>query len=99
MTANVPNPASFLSVIGVYLTGVRDSFINLDKQREYISANGGLTFLTTAYPDGLGMSTTDAQALIATLDQHHDLNVGYGGGPAAPVLNYRDNGAKFWGGT
>ena len=59
---------------------------------------GGITFLTTAYPDGLGLTQADASALIATLDQHHDLSAGYTGGPPAPQLDYKDNGSQFWGG-
>jgi hypothetical protein len=98
MASNVPNPGSYLETIAIALTGVRDSLDELDKQRAYINSMGGVTFLTSAYPDGLGMDTTDADALIATLDQHHDLNTGYAGGVAPPVTNYEQNGAQFWGG-
>jgi hypothetical protein len=60
---------------------------------------GGEVFLTAAFPDGLGMTQADADALIATLDQHHDLNTGYEGGPPAPQLDYKANASQFWGGS
>jgi hypothetical protein len=60
---------------------------------------GGETFLTAPSPDGLGMSQADADALIAALDQHHDLNTGYEGGPPAPQLDYKGNSSPFWGGN
>ena len=63
-----------------------------------IATMGGLTFLTTAYPDGLGMSAADASALIAVLDQHNNLSTSYTGGTPAPQLNYHDNASEFWGG-
>jgi hypothetical protein len=98
MAVNVPNPGAYLGQIATYLTGVRDSLGGLEQQRDYITAMGGVTFLTVAYPDGLGMSVADADALIATLDQHHDLTAGYQGGPPAPQLDYEQNGSQFWGG-
>jgi hypothetical protein len=98
MAVNVPNPGGYFADIATSLTGVRDNLAGLVKQRAYIASMGGVTFLTTAYPDGLGMSVTDADALIAALDQHNDLNVGYQGGTPAPQLDYENNGAQFWGG-
>jgi hypothetical protein len=98
MASNVPNPGNYLDALAIALTGVRDNLDELVKQRAYITSMGGVTFLTTAYPDGLGMTVADADALIATLDQHSDLNTGYQGGTPAPQLNYENNGAQFWGG-
>ena len=98
MATNVPNPGTFLGDIGSLLTGVRDNFTRLVEKRQYIASMGGVTFLTTAYPDGMGMAQADASALIAALDQHNDLNTGYTGGTPAPQLDYKDNGAQFWGG-
>src|ERR1700748_1339235 len=98
MATNVPNPGTFLGDIATFLTGVRDSLASLEDKRDYIAAMGGETFLTTAPPDGLGMTQADADALIATLDQHHDLTTGYEGGAPPAQLNYRDNSAPFWGG-
>jgi hypothetical protein len=98
MTVNVPNPGTYLAQVGTALTGVRDQLNACVQQRAYIAAMGGVTFLTSAYPDGLGMDVTDADALIATLDQHNDLNTGYQGGTPAPQLDYENNGAQFWGG-
>jgi hypothetical protein len=98
MATNVPNQGQFLGDIATFLTGVRDSFGALENKRDYITAMGGVTFLTAAAPDGLGMTTADADALIATLDQHHDLDQHYTGVTAAPLLNYEQNGAAYWGG-
>jgi hypothetical protein len=98
MATNVPNPGAYLDNLGVLLTAVRDTFVKLDDARAYIASMGGEAFLTAAIPDGLGMTQADADALIATLDQHHDLSVGYTGGPPAPQLDYKDNGSRFWGG-
>jgi hypothetical protein len=98
MATNVPNPGNYLDSLAIALTGVRDNLAELVKQRAYIASMGGVTFLTTAYPDGLGMASDDADALIATLDQHNDLSTGYQGGTPAPQLDYEDNGAQFWGG-
>jgi hypothetical protein len=98
VATNVPNPGNYLDGIGLLLTAVRDTYVHLDDARAYIASMGGVTFLTTAYPDGLGMTATDADALIATLDQHHDLSVGYTGGASPPQLDYKDNGSQFWGG-
>jgi hypothetical protein len=98
MATNVPNPGSYLTSIATYFTGVRDSLARLADQRAYIEAMGGLEFLTGAVPDGLAMTQADASALIASLDQHNDLNTGYTGGTPAPQLDYKDNSAPFWGG-
>jgi hypothetical protein len=98
MATNVPNPGTFFTDISTSLTGVRDGLAGLLKQRAYISAMGGVNFLTAAPPDGLGMTVADADALIATLDQHNDVHTGYTGGTPAPQLDYQDNAAAFWGG-
>jgi hypothetical protein len=98
MAVNVPNPGSYLGNIAIWLTGVRDNLNHLVDQRDYINTMGGEAFLTTAYPDGLGMAQADADALIAVLNQHADLDTGYEGGTPAPELNYRENSSAFWGG-
>jgi hypothetical protein len=99
MATNVPNPGTYLASIGTWLTGLRDDFGHLEQQRTYIATMGGLTFLTASPPDGLGLSSGDATALIAVLDQHHDLATAYADGPPAPQLDYRGNASKFWGGN
>jgi hypothetical protein len=99
MPVNVPVPATYLSYVGSIFSQIRDRFADVVDQRAYINAMGGLTFLTAAPPDGLGMAQADASALIAALDQHNDLNTGYTGGAPAPQLDYRDNASPFWGGA
>jgi hypothetical protein len=98
MATNVPNPGNYQDTIAIMLVTIRNTFGQLVDQKDYINSMGGETFLMAAYPDGLGMSKTDADALIATLNQHADLNTGYIGGTPAPQLNYRQNGSQFWGG-
>jgi hypothetical protein len=95
---NVPNPGVYFASIAQFLTGIRDNFVNLQDQLLYINSMGGLTFLTTAFPNGLGMNATDAAALIATLNQHNTLAVQYANGPVGAQQDYRGNGAQFWGG-
>lgn len=99
MPVNVPVPQTYLSFVGSILSQLRDRFTNIMDQRSYINSMGGLTFLTDPQPDGLGMAQADATALIAALDQHFDLYTAYTGGAAPPVLDYRDNASKFWGGA
>jgi hypothetical protein len=98
MAVNVPNPGNYLSDIGTLLTGIRDRMNQVQQQNEYIASMGGETFLTTAYPDGLGMTAPDATALIATLGNHNNLALQYQGGPVAPQMDYEANGQPFWGG-
>jgi hypothetical protein len=98
MASNVPNPGAYLDSIGTILVQVRDGLNHLVDQKDYVNTMGGETFLMAAPPDGLGMLKADADALIAVLNQHTDLNTGYEGGTPAPQLNYRDNSAAFWGG-
>lgn len=101
MTANVPNPGTYLGALAGYFTGVRDNLAQLVDQRAYIASMGGEAFLTAAVdgsPAGLGMDPGDAAALIAALDQHNDVSTGYTGGSPAPQLDYKDNAAPFWGG-
>lgn len=98
MAANVPNPGSYLASLGILFTGVRDSMRAIQDQSAYIASMGGETFLTTAAPNGLGMSSTDAAALIAALGNMSAVATGYQGGTPAPQLNYEANTQPFWGG-
>jgi hypothetical protein len=88
----------YLTQIGSELTTLRDAFDKLVNSNGYIASMGGSTFLTTAFPNGLGMSSGDAAALIAALGNHAALATHYNGGAQAPALNYRGNGQPFWGG-
>lgn len=98
MAANVPNPGVYLAQIGAELTALREAFDNLVNSNGYITAMGGSAFLTAAAPNGLGLSSADAAALIAALGNHASLAAHYNGGSQAPAMNYRGNGQPFWGG-
>ena len=99
MATNVPNPGAYLNGISLLLTDIRDRMNKVQQQNEYIASMGGVTFLTAPAPDGLGMTTADANALIATMGNHNAVATSYKGGPAAPVLDYEANGQPFWGGN
>lgn len=99
MPVNVPVASTYLTFLGSIFTQIRDRLVNIDEQRSWIASMGGLDFLTAEQPVGLGMDQGDAAALIAALDQHHDVAVAYTGGPPAPQLDYQDNASAFWGGV
>jgi len=98
MAVNVPNPGVYLTQLGAELTALRDAFDKLVNSNAYIASMGGSAFLQAAVPGGLGMSSGDASALIATLGNHASLATQYNGGAQAAALNYRSNGQPFWGG-
>jgi hypothetical protein len=98
MSSNVPNPGAFEQQVGQQFADVRDSLLVISRQHDYIISMGGVAFMTAQPPNGLGMASADAQALLAALGNHAAVTTGYNGGPAAPVLDYRLNAAPFWGG-
>jgi hypothetical protein len=98
MTANVPNPGSYLSAIGNDLTNLRDVLRSLVDKNSYILSNGGIAFLEAPVPNGLGMSAPDATALIATLGNMANLSAYANGAVATQTLNFIANGEPFWGG-
>lgn len=95
MAANLPNPGAYMQQIGIHLTALRDAFNDLLKDNDYLTQMGGATFLQNS----MGLSPTDAAALVAALGNHANLNTHYNGGAQAPALNYRLNGSPFWGGN
>lgn len=99
MATNVPNPGSYLASIGNLFTDIRDNMRAVQDQANYIASMGGTAFLEAAYPNGLGMSATDAAALIASLGNMSAVATGYQGGTPAPQLNYQANTEPFWGGN
>jgi hypothetical protein len=98
MPVNVPNPGNYLASIGDLFTQIRDRMQDVIDQNNYIGSMGGETFLTAAFPDGLGMTPDDAGALLAALGNHTAVAHGYQGGPPAPQLDYKANGSPFWNG-
>ena len=100
MAANVPNPGLYLSGLGQLFTTTRDNFNKIVQANNYIEAMGGETFLTTAAPNGLGMESTDAAALIAALGNWTQLSaVANGAATQTSELNFISNSSPFWGGN
>ena len=99
MAASVPNAGVYLGSIGNMLTTIRDYLQKIIDQNNYIASMGGVTFLTAQPPNGLGMATADANALIATMGNMTNVAKGYQGGPPAPQLDYKSNSSPFWGGN
>ena len=98
MAANVPVSATYLNEIAIMFTTIRNRMQECQDQSGYIASMGGVTFLTTAPPNGLGLTAPDANALIASLGNMSGLATHYQGGPQAPALDYKSNTKPFWGG-
>lgn len=67
MAVNVPNPGVWQQQLGNQCTTFRDALQALLNEAAWLSAVGGATFLTTAQPDGLGLSQADADAIMTTI--------------------------------
>jgi hypothetical protein len=98
MAANVPNPNIFLAEMGILFTTIRNRMRECQDQSAYIASMGGASFLEATPPNGMGMSTVDANALIASLGNMSAVATGYQGGTPAPQMNYEANTQPFWGG-
>jgi hypothetical protein len=99
MAVNAPNPGIFLAQITQVVVNLRNDFNTIMWMNAYISAMGGTTFLTTAAPNGIGMSTGDAAVVIATLGNLAALAAVYNGGTQGATLNYSTNSQPLWGGN
>jgi hypothetical protein len=100
MAANVPNPGNYLAGLGLLFTGTRDNLAKLMQANKYVASMGGETFLTAAAPNGLGMATGDAQALIAALgNMANYAAVGNGQATQATDFDFIGNTEPFWGGN
>jgi hypothetical protein len=98
MAVNVPTAADFGNNVERALVNLRNDFQTAVNLNDYVNSMGGANFLSAAAPAGLGLSTADAAAMVATLGNHAALATQYVGGAQAPVLNYKANGSPFWGG-
>lgn len=98
MAVNAPNPGSFLGQISQAVVNIRNDFQTLVNLNNYITAMGGETFLTTAFPNGIGLTAPDAAVVISALGNLNNVATGYNGGAPAPQLNYQANSQPLWGG-
>jgi hypothetical protein len=94
MTINSPNPGSFQSQLTDAIVTLRDAFQVISNLNDYITAQGGATFLENS----IGLSAGDAAVVVSTFANHATLDTAYNGGAQAPVLNYKENGNLLWGG-
>lgn len=70
MAINPPNPGNYQSDISQRIVALRDAFQGsqgIVNANSYLTAMGGAAFLTALPPNGIGMSTPDANALVAAL--------------------------------
>ena len=98
MVANAPNPGEYLNSLTAQVVALREAFDALINADAYLTSVGGATFLETALPNGPGLDSTDAAAVVATLGNLNALATQYNGGAQAPVLNYRENSTPLWSG-
>lgn len=98
MSVNVPNPGTYVLQLAQNFVNVRNDFQAILNANNYIASMGGTAFLTAAFPEGMGMTTADANALIAALGNHAALALVYAGGTPGAAFNYMTNGEPFWGG-
>jgi hypothetical protein len=99
VTVNVPNSGTFQQSISNVAVSLRDTFANIVNLDNYITSVGGETFLTTAVPNGIGLSTEDAATVISTLGNLAALAAIYSGGAPGAALNYEANSEPLWGGS
>lgn len=99
MAVNAPNPGIFLAQITQAVVNLRNDFQTIANLNAYIGAMGGATFLTTAQPNGIGMTTGDAAVVTSTLGNLAALAAAYNGGTPGAALNYATNSQPLWGGN
>jgi hypothetical protein len=95
MTVNAPNPGAFQALMSSDFVAVRVAFQNIVTRNNYITANGGASFLETA----IGLSAGDAAATVAAYGNHAALAAVYQGGAPGAALNYLANAEVLGGGN
>ncbi len=76
MAENVPNPGSYLAKLSNDIANLRNAYQVVLNDNAYITAMGGATFLEAASPNGLGMASGDASAVVAALGNLAASNLG-----------------------
>jgi hypothetical protein len=64
MAVNVPNPGSYMGLLGGHCTAFRDALNNLINDAAYLQSMGGATFLEAA---PFNLSPTDAAVVMSTI--------------------------------
>lgn len=95
MTINAPNPGNYQQNLSLIAVGLRNAFQAIIIQNDYLTAQGGATFLTTV----IGLSTADAAVVVSTLGNLAALAAIYAGGTPGAALNYQANSEPLWGGN
>lgn len=98
MAVNVPNQGIFVQQLTQAVISIRNDFQAIVNLNGYVTSMGGATFLTAAAPNGIGLGSSDASAIVATLGNLAALAAAYNGGSPAPQLNYSANSEPFWAG-
>lgn len=94
MIGNQASQGGLNAALGAVMLSVRNDFATIKNLNDYITAQGGNTFLT-----GLGFLATDASAFTAALGNHDQLRQIYQGLINLPAaFNYQANGDVTWGG-
>lgn len=95
VTINAPNPGLFQQQITQAVVNVRNNFQTILNLNNYVTAQGGVTFLEGP----IGMSPGDASVATSTLANLAVLaNVYQGSGSIPTAFNYMANGELLWGG-
>jgi hypothetical protein len=101
VTVNPPNPGNWFNDISNAFVAIRDDYediMNLNDGLVQMAGEAGVTPSAFLQAPPYNLSAPDANALVASLGNYVALSVGFNGGAAPPVLNYRLNAAPFWNG-
>lgn len=89
-----PSLAIINQQIGGLTLGLRDNFQSVLNFNNWLTANGGTTFL-----EALGMTTEDAQTVVSTYGNLSVLaGIWLGQGTQQAQFNYYANSEALWGG-
>ena len=94
MAFNPPNPGGFQGQITAAIVAIRNNFQAIVNLNEYITSEGGASFLETV----IGLESNDAAAVIAALGNHATLAGIYQGATPGAAFNYLANGEPLWSG-
>lgn len=67
MAVNVPNPGIYQQQLGNHIIALREAINDLVQDGTYLNQMGGAAFLTAASPNGMGIASADATAIVNTI--------------------------------
>lgn len=67
MAVNVPQSAGYQQQLGFHCTQFRNALQQIMNDAAWLNSMGGATFLEAAAPNGLGLSTADATAIMTAI--------------------------------